>query len=98
MKNTEPGTAIRIGMMATQEITTKGEGRIRLMAHTGLSTGSMNTEAKDNRGGRIEELVTIMTNVESDQTGKEIKKIMTSQISATGMEAVFLQEMQGKNV
>ena len=95
MKNTEPGTAIRIGMMASQEITTKGESRIRLIARTGLSTGSMNTEARDNRGGRIEELVTIM---ESDQTGKEIKKIMTSQISATGMEAVFLQEMQRKNV
>ena len=87
--NTKPGTAIRIGIMVIEQITaaTKDENKIKVMVRIGLFTGLMDTEVKDKRGGRTEELVTIMTNVQADKSGKEIKKIMTSQISATGIEA-----------
>ena len=106
MHRTEPGMATRTGLMAREAMSpaSTGGSRTGLRARTGLSTGSTGTVGRGKIGGGSEEVATsttattareattTMTSVEPGPTGKEIKRIMTSQISAPGKEAEALEE------
>lgn len=81
---------------------TAGESMAQLRVRTGLSTGSKGTAARGKIGGRTEEAATSPTAItareaatsrpsetrgEPTKTGKEIRRIMTSQMSAPSKEA-----------
>ena len=105
-----PGMAIRIGRritIATEGTIATGANMARRRARTGPSTGSMEA-ASTKRSGTTGEAVTnttmtiareaatTMTSDGPGKTGKEIRRIMTSQISAPGKEAVALGDRHSK--
>lgn len=96
---TTPGAATEaISMVAV------GENRTRHGPHIGLCTGSIDTMTRDKTGTMTNEVAssTTMTSVrevaasmiseEPGKIGKEIKRIMTSQISARGKELEALED------
>ena len=111
VRKTSPGMAIKTGrhpMMATESMIAADVSTTPLKARTGQSTGSIPTKARGRTGGRTEEAAasttmtigreatTTTTSEEPGKIGKEIKRIMTSQISPQGKEVEALEGCPSK--